>query len=300
MKKLFTKEFKIGLWVIIGLVILVFGIDFLKGINLFKPSNYYVARYDNVQGIEISAPVTIDGYKVGQVREVNFDYANPGKIEVVLALDKSLRIPEDSYAELTPTLMSGTKIEVHLGRSKTFLPVGGDIKSTEAKDFLASIQSDVVPSVNSILPLIDSLLNNLNKITGDPALSQSIGRLDGITANLLATSSSLNSTMGSSVPRIMNNAGRITTSLDTVVGNLGELSYQLKQLPLNSTMENVREVTANLEAFSNELRNPNSTLGLLMNDPELYNRVNRVAADVDSLIVDIKKNPKRYISIKLL
>ncbi len=300
MKKLFTKEFKIGLWVIVGLVILIFGIDFLKGINLFTPANYYIARYDNVQGIEISAPVTIDGYKVGQVRDVKFDFEHPGKIEVVLALNKNLKVPEDSYAELTPTLMSGTKIEMHLGTSKTYLPVGGEIKPLEAKDFLASIQSDVVPSINNILPLVDSLLTNLNKLSGDPALAQSIGRLDGITANLLQTSQGLNTTMNRSVPVIMNNAGRITHSLDTVVGNLGVLSYQLKQLPLNATMDNVQAVTANLEAFSSDLRNKNSTLGMLMNDPELYNRLNRVAADVDSLIVDIKANPKRYISIKLL
>ncbi len=300
MKKLFTKEFKIGLWVIVALVILIFGIDFLKGINLFTPSNYYIVRYDNVQGIETSAPVTIDGYKVGQVREVKFDYEHPGKIEVVLALNKNLKVPEDSYAELTPTLMSGTQIEMHLGTSKIFLPVGGEVHPREARDFLASLQSDVVPSINNILPLVDSLLTNLNKLTGDPALVQSIARLDGITANLLATSQGLNTTMNRSVPVIVNNLGRTSQSLDTVVGNLGILSYQLKELPLRPTMENVQNVTANLEDFSAQLKNPNSTLGLLMNDPELYNKLNRVAADVDSLIVDIKKNPKRYISIKLL
>ena len=300
MKKLFTKEFKIGLWVIIGLVILIFGIDFLKGINLFTPTNYYIARYDNVQGIEISAPVTIDGYKVGQVREVKFDYEHPGKIEIVLALNKNLKVPEDSYAQLTPTMLSGTMIEMHLGKSKNFLPVGSEIKSLEAHDLMSSLQSDVLPTVNDILPMVDSLLKNLNTLVADPALAQSIGRLDGITANLLQTSQGLNTTMNRSVPMIMNNAGRITTSLDTVVGNLGTLSYQLKQLPLNATMDNVQAVTANLEAFSKDLRNKNSTLGMLMNDPELYNRLNRVAADVDSLIVDIKANPKRYISIKLL
>ena len=300
MKKLFTKEFKIGLWVIIGLVILIFGIDFLKGINLFTPTNYYIARYDNVQGIEISAPVTIDGYKVGQVREVKFDYEHPGKIEIVLALNKNLKVPEDSYAQLTPTMLSGTMIEMHLGKSKNFLPVGSEIKSLEAHDLMSSLQSDVLPTVNDILPMVDSLLKNLNTLVADPALAQSIGRLDGITANLLQTSQGLNTTMNRSVPLIMNNAGRITTSLDTVVGNLGTLSYQLKQLPLNATMDNVQAVTANLEAFSNDLRNKNSTLDMLMNDPELYNRLNRVAADVDSLIVDIKANPKRYLSIKLL
>lgn len=300
MKRLFSKEFKIGISVIVAILILVFGIDYLKGINLFTPANFYIAEYDNVAGLEISAPVTIDGFKVGQVREINFDYEKPGKIQVVLALDKKLNVPSDSYATLTPTLLSGTMVTLNLGKNSQMLERGGIIKTHESKDFMESISSDLMPQINSILPKIDSLLYNVNMLVADPALAASIGRLDGITGNLLSTTAGLNSTMNREVPIIMRNANHITYSLDTVVGNLGSLSYQLKTLPLNPTMENVQAITANLERFSAELNNPNSTLTKLTSDPELYNRVNRVAADVDSLIVDIKKNPKRYISIKLL
>lgn len=88
MKKIFNKEFIIGICVITAIVILIFGIDYLKGINLFSPANFYYASYDNVAGLEISSPVTVDGYKVGQVREIQFDYENPGKIKVLLALNK--------------------------------------------------------------------------------------------------------------------------------------------------------------------------------------------------------------------
>lgn len=299
MKRMFTREFKIGISVIIAILILVFGIDYLKGINLFKPSNFYIAEYDNVAGLEISAPVTIDGYKVGQVREINFNYAKPGKIQVLLALDKNLRIPKDSYAVLTPTLLSGTMVSLTLGKDSGMLEKGGLIRTQETKDFMESISSDLMPQINSILPKIDSLLYNINMLVADPALAASIGRLDGITGNLLATSSGLNSTMNRDVPAIMRNANHISYSLDTVVGNLGTLSYLLKSLPINPTMENVHAITTNLERFSAELNNPNSSLSKLTSDPELYDRVNRVAADVDSLIVDIKKNPKRYISIKV-
>ncbi|MDE6637225.1 MAG: MCE family protein, partial [Muribaculaceae bacterium] len=110
----------------------------------------------------------------------------------------------------------------------------------------------------------------------------------------------LNSTMNTQVPRLANNAVKFTQSLDTIVGNLGQLSYQLKSLPLDATVDNVNQLTSNLSQFSKQLNDKNSTLGLLTSDPELYNRLNQVSADIDSLIVDIKKNPKRYISIKLL
>ncbi len=300
MKKIFNKEFIIGICVIAAIVILIFGIDYLKGINLFSPANFYYASYDNVAGLEISSPVTVDGYKVGQVREIQFDYENPGKIKVLLALNKNLRIPVDSRATMGSTLMSGNFIAIKLGKSAEKIPVGGDIESIETSDLMSSLSEDIMPAINQILPRVDSLLYNLNKLAGDPALISSIQRLDGITGNVLNATDGLNSTINKDLPIVMRNVKSISHGLDTVTSNLGVLSAQLKSLPLNTTVENVNALTDNLTKFSNQLNDPNSTLGMLMNDPELYNKLNRVAADVDSLIVDIKKNPKRYISIKLL
>lgn len=300
MKKIFNKEFVIGLSVIIAIVILIFGIDYLKGINLFRPANYYVAYYDNVDELTVSSPVLIDGFKVGQVREIQFDYDHPGKIGVVMALDKKLRLPEDSRADIGTTMLSGARIELSLGKSQTMLPIGGEVQTGVKAGLLSSLQDGLMPSVEGILPKVDSLLYNLNLLVSDPALTASIQRLDGITGNLLATSDGLNATMHSQVPKIMGNTAKVTQSLDSIVGNLGQLSYQLKNLPLDATVDNVNQLTSNLSAFSRQLNDKNSTLGLLTSDPELYNRLNQVSADIDSLIVDIKKNPKRYISIKLL
>lgn len=300
MKKFIKKELVIGLSVIVAVAILIIGIEYLKGINIFKPANFYVAYYDNVAGLEISAPVTVKGYKVGQVREINFNYSKPGKIEVVMALNKNLHVPEDSHVMIGSTLLSGNYIDLQLGKSSKMLPIGGEVESSMGNDLMASISNDVMPQINSILPKIDSLLYNLNSLVADPALSQSIGRLDGISGNLLLASEGLNSTLNRDVPSIMRNAGNITFTIDTITRNLSVLSYQLKSLPLEPTMQNVETVTRNLTQFSNQLNSKDGTLGMLMNDPEMYQRINRVAADVDSLIVDIKKNPKRYISIKLL
>lgn len=307
MKKLINKELIIGVSVIAAIVILFFGIEYLKGINMFSPANFYYVDYENVSGLEVSAPVQIDGFKVGQIREISFDYDNPGKIKVLLAVDKKLRLPEDSYASLNSTLMGGGYVEISMGKSKKFLEVGSNILSGASNGLMEKLSKDVMPSVNSILPRIDSLVYNLNQLTGDPALALAIKRLDGISANLnqvslnaVQMSQSLNGTLRKDVPVVMANARHITTRFDSVSANLLTLSDQLKSLPINSTMENVNELTDNLKKFSNQLNDPNSTLGLLTTDPELYNKLNRVTADIDSLIVDIKKNPKRYISIKLL
>lgn len=285
---------------IVAIVVLFFGIDYLKGINIFNPANFYYINCKNVQGLEISAPVSINGFKVGQVRELSYDYENPGEVKVLLAVNKQLHIPTDSYAVLSSTLMGGGFVDIKMGDSKTMLPVGSVIEVKNVPSLMEALSDNVMPAVNTILPRIDSLLYNLNTLVADPALAQSINRLDGITGNLLATSGGLNTTMNKDVPLVMRNVHSITYQVDSICGNLGALSYSLKQLPLATTVDNVNQVTDNLIRFSDQLNNQTSTLGKLTNDPELYNRLNRVAADVDSLIVDIKKNPKRYISIKLL
>lgn len=299
MKKIFNKELVIGISVIVAILILIFGIDYLKGINLFRPTHYYLAYYDNVDELTVSSPVLINGYKVGQVREVNFNYAKPGKVEVVMALDKNLKLPEGTFAYMSTTLLSGARIELSMGKGPDMLPSGSEVPSGVKDGLMSSVQDGLMPAITGIIPKVDSLLYNLNLLVADPALTASIQRLDGITGNLLATTQGLNSTMNNQVPRLANNTVKITQSLDTIVGNLGQLSYQLKALPLNATVDNVNQITATLSQFSKQLNDKNSTLGLLTSDPELYNRLNQVSADIDSLLVDIKKNPKRYINIKV-
>jgi len=300
MKKLFTKEFNIGLSVIVALLILFFGIDYLKGINLFKPANFYYATYEDVAGLETAAPITLNGYKVGQVREINYDYEHPGRIKVLLALNKQLQLPADTKAEIASNLLSGAYIQLRLGSSRDKLAVGSNIQTGKTPDAISAITDEVMPKVNSILPKVDTLLYNLNVLVADPSIKNSLARLDGITGNVLLASGGLNTMMNRQVPMVLNNAGRITCNIDTITSNLTSLSAQLKSLPIQSTMTNVDETARNLARFSNQLNDAKSTLGLLMNDPELYNKLNRVTADIDSLIIDIKKNPKRYISIKLL
>lgn len=299
MKKLISKEFIIGISVIGAILILIFGIDYLKGINIFKPANFYVANYKNIAGLGISAPVNIEGFKVGQVREINFDYDNPGDIEVVLALNKSLHLPEDSRAVITNSLMNGAAVEIYLGKSEKMLEVGGTIPTGVKPDLMNDLSDKIMPSIEGILPKIDSILISINTLVSDPSLLKSVQSLENITSNINKASEGLNVVVNRQVPGVMNNASQAAANLNTMTKELSELSTQLKTLPLAQTVSNVNDLTENLIKFSNQLNDKNSTLGLLMNDPELYNRLNTVATDIDSLILDIKKNPKRYINIKV-
>ncbi|MDE6804418.1 MAG: MlaD family protein [Muribaculaceae bacterium] len=300
MKKLFNKEFVIGLSVILAIAILIFGIEFLKGVNLFKPTNFYMVSYTNVAGLELSAPVTIDGYKVGQVREIKFNYEHPGEIDVLLAVDKNLRLPEDSKAVIESSLLSGAYITIQRGHSSKMIEVGGKLASGISPDLMSSLSGEVLPSVTAILPKVDSILTHLDRLAGDPALLQAIQRIDGITNDIAQLSSGLNTTLAKNVPSLMQDARKATSNIDSITSRLAELSQQLNTLPIEVTMANLSATSDELKTFTTSLNNPNSTLSRLTGDSQLYDELNQVTADLDSLIVDIKNNPKRYISIKLL
>ena len=269
MKKYFSKEVIIGFCVISAIVILVIGIEYLKGINIFKPANFYIAEYENVMGLETAAPVMIDGYKVGQVREMNFNYENPGKIEVVLALNKNLRVPKGSKAIIGSTLLSGSYIEIEMGSSSEFVEIGGTLETGMSPDLMSSLGESIMPAVDNILPKVDSLLVSLNRLVGDEALLASVRNVEKITENIDHATANLDVLMNRQVPGIVNNIGGVASNLDTLSQDLLALSSQLKTMPLNSTMENIYDLTANLSKFSNQLNDRNSSLGLLMNDPEL-------------------------------
>ena len=307
MKKLVSKEFIIGLCVLAGLIILYFGINYLKGVNLFKPGHYYYVDYENIAGLETAAPVRIDGYKVGEVREIDFNYDKPGKIRVALSLNKNLRIPDDSEALIVSGMMSGPSIELVLGKSTNYVPVEGVIKGKMQQGLLDAVSEDVLPNVADLIPHIDSLVISLNstatnlaQITGKEELIGVVDNISRITDDLAMLSSTLNKSLSNGIPNLMGNANVVAENLKLVTNDLTSITAELKNLPLQTSMKNVEKTTANLEELSNRLNSNTGTIGKLINDPTLYYQLTRVTADIDSLINDVKNNPKRYINIKLL
>lgn len=298
MKKIHRKEFQIGAITLLALAILFFGIDYLKGINLFHSSNYYYANYSNVAGLAISAPVNLNGYKVGQVREMTYDYDHPGTVKVELSLNAELKIPEGSKAILATDMLGTSTIELQLADNTSFYEVGAQLQGENAKGLMDGV-SDMMPAASRIFEKVDSLLTTTNALLADPAVAAAIKRLDVITADLAVSAEQLRRTM-QTMPAIASDVKGITTGFVTTSDNLAQLSGTLNEMPLDSLANDLAATTANLRLLSQQLNDSNSSLGKLMHDPELYNNLNSTISSLDSLFVDIKKNPKRYISIKLL
>lgn len=303
MKKIFSKEVIIGLLVIIALALLFFGIDFLKGVNVFQKENTYYISYTNVQGLAVSAPVTVNGYKVGLVRDIAYEYDNPGHVRVDIDVDDELRLPEGTKAVLASDLLGTATIALELGSSDSMIAPGSQLPGELPEGMLDAVSKDLLPSVSSIFPKVDTLLVNINSIVADPAIRKSVERLDVLTANLVVTTNRLNALVAT-LPPIAGDMKQITGNFVTTSENLNTLTNDINAMPLDSLVDAMNATLQNLAAVTRELKDgmsdPNSTLGKLMNDPALYNSLNASVQSLDSLFIDIKKNPKRYINIKLL
>lgn len=299
MKKIFRKEVVIGLIVVACLAVLIIGIDFLKGINVFKAANYYYAEFTNVAGLAQSAPVTVNGFKVGQVRDIEYEYDNPGHVRVELSLDRNLRVPKGSKAVLSTDLLGTASITLDMAPNKDYHNVGEYLEGVVPEGMLDKVTTELMPAVSAVVPKIDTLLTSINALVASPELTASVKRLDAITANLEATTRQINALMAT-LPPIASNIKGITDNFNSASADLGVVTAQLREVPVDSITRNISQLTANLNELSRQLNDPNSTLGRLTHDPSLYNNLNATVASLDSLFVDIKKNPKRYINIKLL
>lgn len=289
--KFFTKEVQIALVAIVALVVLFYGMNFLKGLSIFSNSNNYCVAFEDVSGLAASSPVYANGYKVGVVESIKYDYERPNRIIAVMGLDKQMRVPVGSRAEISSDLLGNIKINLVLSDNPLqFVAVGDTIKGMVEKGVMSEVIS-MVPAVKALLPKMDSILTSLNILLADPALQNTLHNVEGMTANLQRTSvqlSALSANLNRDVPSMMQKADGVLDNTQQLTANLSAINVAEMAAKVNQTLANVEDMTRKLN--SNE-----GTLGLLMRDATLYNHLSATAADADSLLIDFKAHPKRYI-----
>ncbi|WP_106827811.1 MlaD family protein [Parabacteroides pacaensis] len=289
MKKIFTKEAKIGLVSIISLALLYFGINYLKGINLFKPANHYEVVFHNVKDVTVSSPVFIDGFKVGLVRSLTFDYETMNKTTVEISLEKEMRINKGSYISITKSFLGGAELHIHLNKyvSEYYKP-GDVIEGRMGEDMMTAVETKVLPQVEMMLPKIDSILIGLQTLVNHPALAQTFANMEATTANLHKSTTLLNNVLAKDIPVIVAN-------LKTITNDFSSVSMELKGLDFKQTFNAMNGTLNNLKLTTDKLNSPNNSLGLLLNDKQLYENLNSTADNASKLLYDLKQNPKRYV-----
>ena len=287
----FTKEVKIALVAIAGIVILFFGMQFLKGLTLFSTDDNYYARFSDVSGLSASSPVYANGYRVGVVENIIFDYEKRGDIVAVVGVDKQLRLPKGSFAEIASDLLGNIKLELNFGPDPTSLMAPGDTLTGGLQKGAMNRAAEMIPQIEKMLPKLDSILASVNTLLADPALANSLHNVDQITADFTRTTKELNlltASLNKQMPEILQNANGVLANTNVLTSNLNDLNIAATMGHVNNTLQNVEQMTA-------KLNSKEGTLGLLMRDPSLYWNLNSTMMHADSLMIGLKSHPKRYV-----
>ena len=289
MKK-YSKEIQIAVVAILGVVVLYYGMQFLKGLTISSGSNYYV-KFNDISGLSSSCPVYANGYKVGVVEDIVYDYDDQENIVAVLGVNQELRVPQGTTADIVSDLLGNIKLELRLGdRAAGLLAPGDTITGAQEKGTMAKA-AEIIPQVQSLLPKLDSILVSVNALLADPAIANSLHNIDQITSSLTNTSHELNrlsASLNQQMPQMLENA-------DGMLANANTLTRNLNELDLAATMQKVDHTLRNVEQMTAKLNSNDGTLGLLMRDPGLYNNLNATMMHADSLMIDLKRHPKRYV-----
>lgn len=290
--KYITKEVRIGIAGIIALCVLVYGINYLKGINMFKPSSYFYVKFKNVNGLAKSSPVFADGVRVGIVRDIYYDYNQAENVVVEVELDTELRIPKGSSAELTSELMGGVRMDILLANNPREKYAIGDTIPGKLNNGMMESVAALMPQIEQMLPKLDSIMTSLNTILGDQSIPATLHSVEKMAANLEVTSGQLKVLMGRDIPQL-------TGKLNTLGDNFISISDNLKKIDYANTFNEIEQTLANVKIVTEKLNSKDNTVGLLLNDPQLYNNLNATTANAASLLKDLKEHPKRYVHFSL-
>lgn len=292
MKKYLTKEVKIGIASIVAISVLIYGINYLKGIHMFQPSNYFYAHFQNVNGLTKSSPVFADGVRVGIVRNIGYDYTSPGNITVEVELDTELRIPKGSSAELTSELMGGVRMNILLANNPREKYNVGDTIPGVFNNGMMESASELMPQIKEMLPKMDSILTSLNTILKSQSIPSSLQSIETTTANLAVTSHQLKNLMSKDIPQL-------TSKLNKIGDNFVEISNDLNKINYSATFNKIDSTINNVKIITDKLQRKDNTVGLLLNSPDLYNNLNTTVTHASALLEDLKSNPKRYVHFSL-
>ena len=285
------KEVKIALVAITALVVLFFGLNFLKGLTIFSNNAHYYLTFKNVDGVGKNTPVYADGVRLGTVESIIYDYSHEKPTVVNISVSKDMRIPKGSTAVINGDLMGNTDIELLLSNNmRERLNPGDTIVGSEEEGAIEKLKA-LMPVVENIAPKLDSILYNLNELLKSPALRATLDNAEKITDNLTVASKHLNSIMAN----VNNDLPALMKKADGVLGNAETLTGNLAQLDLQSTLNKVDNTLAGVQKTFDKLNSTEGTIGKLINDPSLFDNLNATMVHADSLVIDLKAHPKRYV-----
>jgi phospholipid/cholesterol/gamma-HCH transport system substrate-binding protein len=308
----YSKYVKLGFLVVVTLIILFWGLSYLKGNDFFKKINYYYVIYERIDGLVEANKVTLNGYQIGQVKSIEFESGNTGRLVVQLMINSTFQIPQNSIAQIVSSDIMGTRsINMILSDEKTFYASNDTIPGAIESDLKEQVSMQVLPIKNKaeqLLNTIDSAITILTVIFNEDArenLSESFENINKTIENAERITSDLQEIVSSekgSIKQIVVNIEEVTkflnentAELEKTINNLSSFSDTLANIEISPVLTNIKLASNQIVDILEKLNNNQSTAGLLLNDDELYNELTAFTENLSFLIKDIQANPERYV-----
>jgi phospholipid/cholesterol/gamma-HCH transport system substrate-binding protein len=311
-----SKEVKVGLLSLVAISIMIWGLMYLKGLELLKPKRTFHAYYERVNGLVKANPVTIKGLRVGQVSSLEFSEEQPGKIKVVLIVENDIAIPNNSIARITGGDLLGSKeVEIQLGDSKELLQDGDALQAVTDATLGEEVNQQLLPlkrktenlisSIDTIATIIQQIMN---KNTRDN-LVEAVEHVKEALQNLAHMTYQIDTLIGkqkNNISGIINNMESISSNLkknndkiNNILTNFSSISDSVAKARIPETFRLLNQTLADLNTAINKVNTGQGSVGLLLNDDKLYNEATKAAKDLNLLIEDIKAHPDRYIKVSV-
>ena len=300
----FTKEIKVGFLAVLGIMMSVFSYNYLKGINLFDKNRKFVVKYEKVDGLSVSNPVTMNGFKIGKVQKINFNSKNTRELLVDIIIDNDVIFPKTSLAELYETGLIGGKAIAIIPdyKNDSTIAIDGDYLKGVIKPGLTELVNQILPQVQlqieAVMKNAEIVLQNINTLFDDETkkeLKSSIEDFSNLTSSLSETSDEISKL-------IANNSENLTNSLSdfrSASNNIKSITDSLNSDDIKSMTTNLNSLVNNLNSITTSLKNSEGTAGKLINDKSIYDNLENATNQLNRLIEDIKLNPSRYINFSV-
>jgi phospholipid/cholesterol/gamma-HCH transport system substrate-binding protein len=305
-----NKEFKIGFFAIASIIALVFGVNYLKGINILNDNSDFYAVYENIGGLQVGSPVLVNGYKVGMVSNIDLLTEQNQNLLVTISLDKEFDMAKNTVCKIVNQDLMGTKgIALMLGDADE-LVTGGDtlisgIEATLQDEVNAQIlplknkAEELIGSIDSVMMIVTAVLN---KDTRDN-LRNSLSSLDKtfeLMSQTMVRVDSMVDINDDRIAKVVMNLESITSNLEnsngeikTILTNFATLSDSLVKADIATVLQNVSDITT-------KINNGEGSIGLFLKDDKIYANFEKSTRELASLLEDIKKNPSRYVNFSII
>jgi phospholipid/cholesterol/gamma-HCH transport system substrate-binding protein len=301
-----ANETKVGILAAFSIALLIIGYNFLKGNAIFSSETVLYAKYPRVDGLAVSKPVLINGFQIGRVDKLTL--LPDGSIVATLKINGKYDIPKNSIAQLESTDLLGSKaIVMNLGSGTAFAQEGDTLNANVQQNLMEAVEP-VQKKAQQMIGKMDSILTSVNAIMNpnfQKNVDKSFNSIAATLASLEATSKKVDRLVGSEsskVEGILNNVEAISSNLknnnakiNAILANINTVTDQVAAANFKQTIENANKAVADFQGVVTKINEGQGSLGLLVNDRQMYDNLNNASKNLDNLIIDLKENPKRYV-----